>query len=129
MTRTVRGLSLAVIASSIFVVGAYERSTAQGVALTADQTAERWVCRRVTDADAQNATMSNADRTALICRPLRIEARMSDNTTMVRIGSVRAKPSAAAPDLSNALTVAQVNDAWARFVMQQLGETPFTGGG
>ena len=129
MIRTARALSLAAVASGILVVGTYERSTAQGVGLTADQVSERWVCRRTTDVSTQNATMSNAERTALICRPLRIEARMSDNTTMVRIGSVRAKPAAAAPDLSNALTVSQVNDAWARFVMQQLGEAPFTGGG
>jgi hypothetical protein len=129
MIRTARALSFAVIASGILVAGAYERSTAQGVGLTADQSAERWVCRRAADATTQNATMSNADRTALICRPLRIEARMSDNTTMLRIGSVRAKPAPAAPELSNALTASQVNDAWARFVMQQLGEGPFTGGG
>jgi hypothetical protein len=42
---------------------------------------------------------------------------MGDNPTMMRIGSVRAKPTAATPDLSNALTVSQVNDAWARFLM------------
>ena len=129
MIRTARALSLVVIASGILVAGAYERSTAQGVGLTADQASERWICRRAPDATTQNAAMGDTARTALTCRPLRIEARMSDNATMVRIGSVRAKSAAAAPDLSNALTVGQVNDAWARFVMQQLGEAPFTGGG
>ena len=35
---------------------------------------------------------------------------------------------APAPDFSNALSAQQFDDAWKRFVMQQLLETPFTGG-
>ena len=129
MTRTARALAVAVIAGGTLAFGAYERGDAQGAALTADQAAERWVCRRAPDATTQNATMGDAGRTALVCRPLRIEARMMSDSSMVRIGSTRAKPAADGPDLSNALTPAQINDAWARFVQRQLGEMPFTGGG
>lgn len=129
MTRTARALAVAVIAGGTLAIGAYERTDAQGAALTADQAAERWVCRRAPDASAQNAAMADAGRTALICRPLRIEARMMSDSSMVRIGSTRAKTAADGPDLSNALTPAQINDAWARFVQRQLNEMPFTGGG
>ena len=129
MTRTARTLALAVITGGTLAMGAYERSDAQVAPLTADQAAERWVCRRAPDATTQNATMGDAAGTALVCRPLRIEARMMTDSTMVRIGSTRAKPAADGPDLSNALTPAQINDAWARFVQRQLGEMPFTGGG
>jgi hypothetical protein len=73
MTRTARAFSLAVIASGILVAGVYERGTAKGTVLTADQASERWVCRRAIDASTQNAAMGDAAHTALICRPLRIE--------------------------------------------------------
>ena len=129
MTRTARALAVAVLAGAALAIGAYGRSDAQGTALSADEASERWVCRRAADATTQNATMADAGHTALICRPLRIEARMMADSTMVRIGSTRAKPSAEGPDLTNALTPAQINDAWARFVQRQLGEMPFTGGG
>jgi len=129
MTRIARTLALAVIAGGTLATGAYERSDAQVAPLTGDQAAERWVCRRAADATTQNATMGDADHTALICRPLRIEARVMSDSTMVRIGSTRAKSAAEGPDLANALTPAQINDAWARFVQRQLGEMAFTGGG
>ena len=127
--RSARALALAAIAGGILVIGAYQRGAAQGTALTADQAADRWVCRRAADPKDQNAAMADADKTALVCRPLRIEARMMSSNTMVRIGSTRAKAAADGPDLSQALTPAQINDAWARFVQRQLGEMPFTGGG
>ena len=129
MTRTARALAVAVIAGGTFAFGAHERSDAQSAALTADQAAERWVCRRAPDASAQNAAMGDAGHTALVCRPLRIEARMMSDASMLRIGSTRAKPAADGPDLANALTPAQINDAWTRFVQRQLGEMPSTGGG
>lgn len=129
MIRTARALALAAIAGGMLAMGAYERSDAQIAALTGDQAAERWVCRRAADASTQNAAMGDAGHTALVCRPLRIEARMMSDSTMLRIGSTRAKTSADGPDLSNALTLAQINDAWARFVQRQLGDMPFTGGG
>lgn len=129
MIRTARALALAAIAGGTLAFAAYERSDAQGAALSADQASERWVCRRAADVTTQNATMTDATHTALICRPLRIEARMMADSTMVRIGSTRAKPAAEGPDLANALTPTQINDAWARFVQRQLGEMAFTGGG
>ena len=131
MIRTARALALAALAGGTLAIGAYAQSNAQGtgIALSDDQAAERWVCRRATDASTQNAAMADAAHTALICRPLRIEARMMSNSSMVRIGSTRAKAAADGPDLSNALSPAQINDAWVRFVQKQLGEMPFTGGG
>ena len=129
MIRTARALALAALAGGTLAIGAYAQSNAQGTGLTADQAAERWVCRRATDTSTQNAAMADAAHTALICRPLRIEARMMGDSSMVRIGSTRAKSAADGPDLSNALSPAQINDAWVRFIQRQLGEMPFTGGG
>lgn len=129
MIRTARALVLAAIAGGTLIICAYERSDAQVAALTTDQAAERWVCKRAAGGSTQNATMGDAGQTALVCRPLRIEARMMSDSTMVRIGSTHAKSAADGPDLSNALTAALINDAWARFVQKQLGEMPFTGGG
>lgn len=129
MIRFPLAVSLAVVAGALVAFGTSARSAAQGVTLSPDESAERWICRRSADVNGKNATMSDADRTALICRPLRIEMRLSNNATIMRIGSVHAKPVAAAPDVSHALSADQINDAWARFVMQQLGEAPFTGGG
>jgi len=127
MTPFARALALAGIAGGMLTF-VYAQGNAQGTALTPDQAAERWVCRRAADPSTQNATMGNAGHTALVCRPLLIEAKMMGTSSMVRIGSTRAKPAPDAPDLSHALSAAQINDAWLRFVQKELGEMPFTGG-
>ena len=122
-----RIMLLAFALSSALPFVTTKATSAQTVALSADQASERWICRQSDDLAASDATMNDAGRTRLICRPLRIEARLSDNT-MMRIGSTRSK-AIAGPALSNALSPDQINDAWVRFVMKQLNEMPFTGGG
>jgi hypothetical protein len=121
-----RIVALAAIACSMPAMA--ERGLAQSAAPDQDQAARRWICRAATDVQNENATMTNAERTALICKPLRIEVRMS-NSTMVRIGSTHAKPVPDGPDLSHALTPAQINDAWARFLKMQFGESTYVEGG
>jgi len=56
------------------------QTTAQTTALSPEEASARWVCRQSGDTLTYNAAMNDAQHTLLTCMPLRIEARMSDNT-------------------------------------------------
>jgi len=124
-TGNARFMLVAFAVGNALLVGTYLATNAQTVKPSEEQASQRWICRQSDDPAAYDATMRDA--TTLVCKPLSIEARLSDNT-MMRIGSTRSN-AAAGPDLSHALSAEQVNDAWARFIMRQLNEVPFTGGG
>jgi len=122
-----RAMLLAFAAGSALLLGSYKATNAQTTALSPEEASARWICRPSGDTVTYDAAMNDARHTLLTCMPLRIEARMSDNT-IVRIGNARSKP-ATGPDLSHALSAAQINDAWLRFVMTQLNLMLFAGGG
>jgi len=74
------------------------------------------VCRpALPDEKATAKTM--ADSTLLVCHAVGITVHMGDGS-MKTIGTVSAKASTG-PDLTNATTPQQINDAWNRWIVAQ----------
>ena len=76
-----------------------------------------FICHAVTGSETSNARMTASSDTALECRAVSMKLKMS-NGSMRTIGQVTAK-SNSGPELSQALTPAQVNDAWIKWLDMQ----------
>jgi hypothetical protein len=83
-----------------------------------DTSGQRFVCRTIVGGETPNAQMTAASATQLICRPIEITLKMSGGSLRT-IGRTTAKTAADGPDLSQALTPEQVNDAYVRFIDQE----------
>ena len=80
------------------------------------------LCRPALSSETSNATFTSTS-TSLICRPVAVAMHMS-NGSMKVIGSVKAR--ASSPDFSGALTPAQVNSAFNRWVQTTMHIDPAT---
>ena len=79
-----------------------------------EQTSQTYVCHAVVAGESANARMTVSSNAALTCRPINIALKMS-NGSMRTIGHVGSKMTKG-PDYSSALTPAQINDAWVKFI-------------
>jgi hypothetical protein len=75
-----------------------------------------YICRPVVGTETGNAKMTAASETALECKPVSLKLKMSTGT-METIGHVSAT-SPTGPNYSGALTPAQINDAWVKYIEQ-----------
>jgi hypothetical protein len=83
-------------------------------ARAADEPAMMYICRPVASGEAGNAKMTAASETALKCKPVGLKLKMSTGT-METIGHVSVT-SSSGPNYSGALTPAQINDAWVKYI-------------
>ncbi|MBV9101941.1 MAG: hypothetical protein JO060_00015 [Candidatus Eremiobacteraeota bacterium] len=73
-----------------------------------------YICHPVASGETVNAKMTATSGASLSCRVVSMKLKMSDGS-MRTIGRVTAE-SHGGPDLSNALTPGQVNDAWVKWL-------------
>jgi hypothetical protein len=111
-TRTIRPFAL--VAAPVLAAAVAGLLAAFPQMTRADDSATTYICHPATGGATANAEMKNTS-TALVCHAVSLELHMSSGKMRV-IGTVTSKP-ASSPDFSNALTPAQVNDAWAHYVM------------
>jgi hypothetical protein len=73
-----------------------------------------YICRPVVAGETGNAKMTAASETTLKCKPVSLALKMSTGT-MHMIGHVTAT-SPTGPNYTGALTPAQLNDAWVKYI-------------
>ena len=111
--RTTRAL-LAVVAPLMVTVLAGTLAALSVRAQAADDAAGQvYICHPAVSGQPANAKMTASSDVALSCREVSMMLKTSDGT-MHTIGQATAT-SRTGPDLSNALTPGQVNDAWVKW--------------
>ena len=113
-TKTIRPFALVAVPVLAAGVAGVLAAFTQITRAADDTAAATYICHPAADGQTANAEMKNTS-TALVCHAVSLELHMSSGKMRV-IGTVSAKP-ATSPDFSNALTPAQVNDAWAHYIM------------
>jgi hypothetical protein len=106
-----RGLRLALAATLTTTLVAGRLAMAQAD----DTVGRRFICRAIASGETPNAQMTANSSTQLICRPVQIQLKMSGGSLRT-IGQTTAKSAPDGPDLSQALTPEQVNDAYVKFI-------------
>jgi hypothetical protein len=106
--RVVSALVTAIVlAASLAVISARARA--------ADTVSETiYICHAAASGETANAKMTETSSESLSCRLVSMSLKMSDGS-MHTIGRVTANPRTG-PDISNATTPAQVNDAWVKWL-------------
>jgi len=79
-----------------------------------DSSGITYVCRLAVAGENSNARMTRNSDSLLTCAPISIAVKMS-NGSLHTIGHVTTK-APSGPDLSQALTPGQVNDAWVKYI-------------
>jgi hypothetical protein len=106
---------LGALAPLIVAVGIGALAASPALTRAADAlSAQTYICHAAGTGETPNARMTGSAATALSCHLVVIEARMSNGSlhTIGRVGTKMMK----APDYSSALTPAQINDAWVKFI-------------
>ena len=109
--RGINLLSTAPVVAAV-IVGALGALPARTQAADG-QPGAMYVCRAAIDGENGNAQMTSGAGTTLVCRQVSATLKMSSGA-LKTIGRVTAT-SSNGPDLSNAITPGQINDAWVKY--------------
>jgi len=114
MDKAAHRASLAVVTASL--VATQAAGTLTTTLTRAEEQPTMYVCRTSAAGETPNAKMM-AGPAELTCRPVSLLLKMSGGSLRT-IGQTTARSISAGPDLSNALTPQQINDAYVRFIEQ-----------